>query len=160
MKNEDSKISSNIRHLIQNGEIEEANSLLNHRYTITGLVVHGQALGRELGFPTANMQLNETYVLPKAGIYVGKAVIQEESSNESQWNVLISAGYRPTVKGKDYLIEVHFLDFSGDLYDRTISVSFLHYLREEIKFDGLDPLIEQMNLDKLEAKRILEMDTN
>lgn len=157
MKNE---ISSTIRYLIENGDIEEANARLDRPYTLSGLVVHGQALGRELGFPTANMQLKESYVHPKAGIYVGKAVIHEESSKEGQWNVLISAGYRPTVKGKDYLIEVHFLDFSGDLYDRTISVSFLHYLREEIKFNGLDLLIEQMNLDKLEAKRILEIDKN
>ncbi|MDF1509489.1 riboflavin biosynthesis protein RibF [Robertmurraya sp. DFI.2.37] len=146
--------SSLIRTFIRNGEIKETNALLYRPFTITGTVVGGQALGRKLGFPTANMELTEAYVLPKPGIYVGQATVD---ANLKKWDVLISAGYRPTVNGAHYLIEVHFLNFNDDLYGRKITVSFLHYLRDEIKFQGLDPLIEQMKKDKLEAGKILQL---
>ncbi|GIN61222.1 riboflavin biosynthesis protein [Robertmurraya siralis] len=146
--------SSLIRAFIRKGKIKEANAQLYRPFTIIGTVINGQALGRKLGFPTANMELTDTYVLPKPGIYVGRATVDAYSK---KWNVLISAGYRPTVNGDHYLIEVHFLNFNDDLYGRKIAVSFLHYLREEIKFQGLDPLIEQMKKDKLEAGKILPL---
>jgi len=147
--------SSHIRSLVEAGKMEAVQTQLSRPYTITGEVIHGQALGRTLGFPTINLGGTESYVFPKSGVYLGTAEIHDHSEGNEYWNVLISAGYRPTVNGKGYLIEAYLIDFSGDLYGKTVSVSFLRYMREEVKFTGLDPLIEQMELDKIEAKKLL-----
>jgi len=128
----------------------------NVPFTVMGTVVHGNALGRTLGFPTINLGGLDSTVVPKPGVYLGTVKVHHEISAEESWNVLISAGFRPTVEGEGYLIEAHLLDFSGDLYDKTVTVSFHHFLRKEIKFNGLDELIEQMNRDKAEAKKFLE----
>ncbi|MBD8070741.1 bifunctional riboflavin kinase/FAD synthetase [Bacillus sp. PS06] len=150
------KISStDIRSLISNGKVEAAQVLLNRRYRVIGEVIHGNALGRELGFPTINLGKLESYVLPKPGVYVGTAEIYEEGMVRESWACLISAGYRPTVNGEGYLIEAHLLNYSGDLYGKTVAVSFIRYLRGEIKFDGLESLIHQMQQDKKEAEEIL-----
>ncbi|MEH7381067.1 riboflavin biosynthesis protein RibF [Bacillus sp. JJ1533] len=147
--------SESIYSLIEAGKMEAVQSQLSRPYSITGKVVHGEALGRTLGFPTINLGEMESYVFPKSGVYLGTAEIQNESDANEIWNVLISAGYRPTVDGKGYLIEAYLIDYSGDLYGKTVSVSFLRYMREEIKFNGLDPLIKQMELDKMEARSIM-----
>lgn len=149
--------SSDIRSLVQEGNMEEAQNLLGRPFTVRGTVIHGEALGRELGFPTINLGGTDHYVFPKPGVYLGTVEIHDGDVDPKNWNVLISAGYRPTVHGKDYLIEAYLIDFSGDLYGTTVSVSFLQYMRAEIKFTGLEALIAQMNQDKLNAKRILGM---
>jgi len=146
--------SSHIRSLVTSGKMEAVLSHLGRPYTITGEVVHGEALGRTLGFPTINLGSTESYVFPKPGVYLGTVEIHNDDENEF-WNVIISAGYRPTVNGEGYLVEAYLIDYSGDLYGKTVSVSFIRYMREEIKFTGLDPLIEQMELDKIEAKKLL-----
>jgi riboflavin kinase / FMN adenylyltransferase len=151
-KNEGDISSKKIHSLVKNGKMETVLALLGRPYLITGKVIHGQALGRTLGFPTINLDVTESYVSPKPGVYIGTAEIHhKEGGNEIQ-NALISAGYRPTVDGKDYLIEAHLIDFKGDLYGKKVSVSFIHYLREEIKFPDLNSLINQMEQDKLDAK--------
>lgn len=144
-----------IRRFIEAGRMEAAQSLLGRPYTITGIVVHGQKLGRKLGFPTLNLGNVEAYVYPKPGVYLGVVGIHNDEGRITEyWNVLISTGYRPTVNGTSYLIEAYILNYSGDLYDRKVSVSFLRYMRGEIKFEGLDPLIEQMEQDKREAEAL------
>ncbi|MDR9854196.1 bifunctional riboflavin kinase/FAD synthetase [Paenibacillus sp. VCA1] len=150
------KISSAaIRSDISNGHVEAAAALLNRPYSVTGIVIHGQKLGRKLGFPTINMGGVDDYVFPKPGVYVGTAQIHGEPEGKDRYDVLISAGYRPTVDGEGYLIEAFLLDFSGDLYDRTVTIGFTHYLRGEIKFTGLDALIEQMKQDEANARKLL-----
>lgn len=152
------KMSSTvIRTLVQQGKMEAVQSLLGRPYKITGTVIHGEALGRTLGFPTINLGGIEQYVLPKPGIYIGSVEIDNGPHGKEHYYTLISAGYRPTVNGETYLVEAYLLDFSGDLYDKKVSVSFLRFLREEIKFSDLELLKKQMNLDELEAKTILGM---
>ncbi|OAB39538.1 bifunctional riboflavin kinase/FAD synthetase [Paenibacillus glacialis] len=144
--------STTIRSLIRNGEVVAAKGLLGRPYVVTGHVVHGEALGRTLGFPTINLAGKvDRYVLPKPGVYVGVAEITDSDHGIERHNALISAGYRPTVKGETYLIEAYLLNFSGDLYSRKVSLSFLEYLHEEIKFSNLDKLVEQMKLDERNA---------
>ncbi|WP_251551602.1 bifunctional riboflavin kinase/FAD synthetase [Neobacillus muris] len=159
MKEHGRKISStHIRSLIKGGNMEAVQALLGRPYSITGEVVHGEALGRTLGFPTINLGGIESYVEPKTGVYLGAVEIHHEEGANEIWNVLISAGYRPTVNGQGYLVEAYLIDYAGDLYGKTVTVSFLRYMRGEIKFTGLDALIEQMEMDKKEAKALLGMD--
>ncbi|MCR8842383.1 bifunctional riboflavin kinase/FAD synthetase [Paenibacillus sp. SC116] len=143
------KISSTtIRNYVLEGKVEAAQALLGRPYRITGHVIHGDALGRQLGFPTANLETVDGYILPKPGIYAGIAEIHSDLSGNEFWNCLISAGYRSTVGGTEYCMEAHLLDYSGNLYDKTLSLSFLSYFRDEIEFNNLDALVDQMNIDK------------
>jgi riboflavin kinase/FMN adenylyltransferase len=156
LKENGRKVSSrNIRSLVKEGKMEAVQAQLGRTYAITGEVIHGEALGRTLGFPTINLGGTEEYVPPKPGVYLGTAEIHNEYGGNELWHVLISAGYRPTVNGKGYLIEAYLIDYEGDLYGKTVSVSFSRYMRDELKFTGLDPLKKQMELDKINAKNIL-----
>ncbi|OAB42569.1 bifunctional riboflavin kinase/FAD synthetase [Paenibacillus antarcticus] len=144
--------STAIRSLIKNGEVVAAQGLLGRPYTVRGNVIHGEALGRTLGFPTINLGGEVAqYVLPKPGVYLGIAEIVNGDHGQERRNALISAGYRPTVEGETYLIEAYLLDYSGDLYEKKVSLSFVSFLREEIKFSDLDELVEQMKLDERDA---------
>jgi len=151
-KKNEGKISSKIHSLVKEGKMEAVLALLGRPYLISGKVIHGQALGRTLGFPTINLDVTESYVSPKPGVYIGTVVIHHKDGGNEVWYALISAGYRPTVNGENYLIEAHLIDFNGDLYGKKVSVSFIHYLRAEIKFPDLNSLINQMQQDKLDAK--------
>lgn len=145
--------STTIQSFIKNGEMEKAQALLKRPYNVTGTVIHGQALGRKLGFPTINLGgAIDQYVFPKPGVYLGAAEINYENLGDQSLNALINAGYRPTVDGKTYTIEAYLLDFSGDLYGKNVTLSFLSYLRDEIKFTDLNLLIEQMKLDETNAR--------
>ena len=116
-------------------------------------MIHGKALGRTLGYPTINLGGDaDLYVAPNHGIYLGTAEILGGGIDAGHYNALISAGYRPTVNGQSYSIEAYLLDYSGDLYDRMVSLEFLKYVREEIKFTDLDQLITQMKLDEVYAR--------
>lgn len=158
LKEDGEKIdSTTIRSLIKNGEMVGAQSLLGRPYTLRGTVIHGQALGRTLGFPTINLGGEvDQYVLPKPGVYLGVAEIVNGDHGKERRNALISAGYRPTVEGETYLIEAFLLDYSGDLYETHVSLSFVSFLREEIKFSDLDELVEQMKLDERDALLFFE----
>ncbi|MDC3413871.1 riboflavin biosynthesis protein RibF [Terrihalobacillus insolitus] len=144
-----------IRNFIKDGLMESVQTLLGRPFTITGTVIHGEKMGRKLGFPTINLGDVDAYVEPKPGVYFGVVGLHTHAGETEYRNVLISAGYRPTVKGKGFLVEANILHFSGDLYGRTVSVSFLRFMREEINFTDLDALIEQMNQDKKEAERLM-----
>ena len=126
--------------------------------------MHGDKIGRKLGYPTANLKvLDEEKITPGNGIYAVYAELPDinEYPNSplvnphSRLKGMMSIGFRPTVDGKKRVIEVNIFDFDEDIYDQTLKVYVKKYLREEIKFDGLDALIEQIGKDKIESLKIL-----
>jgi riboflavin kinase/FMN adenylyltransferase len=124
-----------------------ANEYLGYSYFLTGEVVKGKQLGRTIGFPTANIKIEEEYkLIPKVGVYVVKALI-----NEKEVFGMMNIGYNPTVNGQSQTIEVNLFDFDADIYGQKIEVSLLQYLREEQKFGSLDLLKAQLNQDKKDA---------
>lgn len=136
--------SSLIRQALSEGRIPEANYLLGRPYTLMGKVVVGQKLGRTIGFPTANLQLPETKFLPRQGVYSVRVNLQND--NSSLLGVM-NLGCRPTIDGKYISVEVHLLDWSGDLYGQTLTVSLQKFLRPEQKFSSLDALKKQIAYD-------------
>lgn len=134
--------SSRIRKLLAAAQIDQVNRLLGYTYSISGVVEHGNAIGATLGFPTANIRLNSAKQLPASGVYSVVAQV-----NGVEYKALANIGTNPTV-GNDHLsLEVHLLDFQGDLYDQSLTISFLSFLREEKKFDSLAELKKQIELD-------------
>lgn len=143
--------SSRIRSLLTDGEVAEAAGLLGYRFTVESVVQHGRKLGRELGFPTANMALEDSCTL-KEGIYA----VRLRRADGTLHDGVASFGRRPTVTDDGApLLETYVFDFSDDLYGETCAVSFFGYLRGELKFDGLDDLIVQMKQDEAEARALL-----
>lgn len=134
--------STKIRCALKEGRIEDANRMLGYEYTLTGKVVHGRGLGTQLGFPTANIEVPSDKLIPCSGVYSAMA-----GDNKAILNI----GKNPTVDGKEITVEVHLIGTKKDLYDQTISVSLLHYLREEKKFATLDELKWQIQQDILNS---------
>ncbi len=141
--------STAIRTLLEKGEVHAAAGLLGHHYFVLGPVIHGQKLGRTLGFPTANLALDPSNRL-HYGIYAIWAY-----ANDKQFKAVASYGRRPTVDNGPPLLEVLLFDFSGDLYGQTLRVEFAHWIRGEEKFDSLDALVVQMKLDCDRARELL-----
>ncbi|MEO3386259.1 bifunctional riboflavin kinase/FAD synthetase [Mesorhizobium sp. CAU 1741] len=143
--------SSRIRRVLAGGEVAEAAGLLGYRFTVEAEIVHGKKLGRELGFPTANMKLPAAAAL-RHGIYA----VRLRRGDGTLHDGVASFGRRPTVDDDgDPLLETFVFDFSEDLYGETCSVSFFGFLRGEEKFEGLDPLVAQMKRDEAESRAIL-----
>ncbi|EGL64637.1 bifunctional riboflavin kinase/FMN adenylyltransferase [Agrobacterium sp. ATCC 31749] len=143
--------SSRIRSLLCEGDVAGAAGLLGYRFTVESEVIGGQKLGRTLGYPTANMALAPETEL-KAGIYAVRFRRPDGSIHDG----VASFGYRPTVtENGAALLETFLFDFSGDLYGEVCSVSFFGHLRDELKFDGLDPLVAQIRRDEEEARAML-----
>lgn len=140
--------SSAVRHALEHGDLEKAAAFLGRPYTVRGRVVHGRRLGRKLGFPTANLYLRHT-PLPLSGVFFIRAAVDGRVL-EGVANV----GLRPTVEAGIIrpLLEAYFFDFQGDLYGRHLSIRFVHKLRDEMKFSGLDDLQDQITRD-VEAAR-------
>lgn len=151
------KVSSRvIRDLVSEGNVEEANKLLSRPFSIVGMVVEGKHNGEKIGFPTANLDLDYPYVLPKIGVYMGFVKLMS-----SKYKALICVSTHPTIMELNKpLIEVHLLSYKGDLYGREIDVQFVKYMRDIIKFDSLDDLKAQIQLDKEEAKKTLQLWTD
>ena len=139
--------SSLIRQALEAGAIEKANLMLGRPYSLIGKVVKGQQLGRTIGFPTANLQLPPEKFLPRYGVYSVNAVLGENSDLRSPIKGVMNIGYRPTVEGNAPTIEVHLLDWSGDLYNRTLTVNLERFLRPEQKFSSLEDLKRQIAAD-------------
>ncbi|MEO7917037.1 MAG: bifunctional riboflavin kinase/FAD synthetase [Dokdonella sp.] len=142
--------SSEIRRLLALGKFDAAADVLGRRFMIGGHVVHGQKLGRQLGYPTANVRLGK-----RLSSVTGIFAVWVHGVGEQPMPGVASLGIRPTVDGTEPLLEAHLFDFDGDLYGRHIDVDFVAKLRDEIKFDGLDALVVQMDADALQARRIL-----
>lgn len=139
--------STKIRKALNEGNMKLANDYLGYNYFLTGAVVKGKQLGRTIGFPTANIHVEEDYkLIPKNGVYVAKALI-----GQKEVFGMMNIGFNPTVSGEKQTIEVHLFDFDADIYSEKIEVSFLHYLREEQKFGSVDLLKAQLNQDKADA---------
>ena len=142
--------SSLIRKYLQNGKLKGANKLLKRNWSIDGKVQKGKQLGKKIGFPTANIDIND-YVLAKPGVYGVKA----RKINESNYITgIANLGYRPTFNGKKILLEVHLFNFSGNLYNKYLRVEFLKFIREEKKFKNVEQLKKQINVDLSIAKKI------
>lgn len=135
--------SSRIRQALQMGELAEAAGLLGHSYTLTGRVVQGQQLGRTMGFPTANLQMPADKYLPRKGVYS----VRVYGASAEPLRGVMNLGSRPTVAGQDISVEVHVLDWSGDLYGQVLTVSLESFVRPEQKFDSLASLKEQIAAD-------------
>ena len=134
--------SSRIRKLLAASQINQVNRLLGYNYTVSGIVEHGNAIGATIGFPTANIRLNSAKQLPASGVY---SVVAQ--ANGVEYKALANIGTNPTV-GNDYFsLEVHLLNFQGDLYGQQLSISFLSFLREEKKFVSLEELKKQITED-------------
>ncbi len=142
--------SSAIRKALREGRPERAAALLGRPFAIEGVVVHGDKLGRTIGFPTANIALGD-YVRPAYGIYAVRTRLADGREIPGVGYV----GRRPTVNGADERLEVHLLDFDEDIYGDTLETDFIAFQRGDEKFDGLEPMIAQMDRDKETARRIL-----
>ncbi|MBT8282894.1 MAG: bifunctional riboflavin kinase/FAD synthetase [Muriicola sp.] len=143
--------STKIRNALLEGDVVTANSYLGYNYMLTGKIIKGKGLGRQLGFPTANLNIKETYkLIPRNGAYV----IESNIKGQRVYGMM-NIGFNPTVDGQDQSIEIHFLDFKEDLYNKTIQVSILQWIREEQKFDTLDELKEQLKRDQETTRRII-----
>lgn len=145
--------STRIRESILHHDIETANQLLGYPFFFSGMVVHGNKIGRTLGYPTANLQiLSEEKIILGNGIY---AVFAKPEGYASPFQGMMSIGFRPTVGGTQRVIEVNLFNFQDEIYDRHLQVHVIAYLRSEVKFDGLPALVNQMHVDKENSLRIL-----
>lgn len=145
--NNESVSSTRIRKALEAGDIITANNYLGRNYSIHGSVLHGNQLGRTIGYPTANVHVsNQHKLIPADGVYAVKIKIGNQI-----YNGMLNSGFRPTVDGKTHSIEVHIFDFNADIYNQFITVEYVDKLREEIKFNGLDALKNQLEKDKLHA---------
>lgn len=143
--------STKIRADLLEGNVQEAATMMNRHYSISGTVTHGDQLGRKIGFPTANIKPSEPdQLIPGNGVYAVRVVYKGDV-----FNGMMNIGYRPTVSGSDLRIEVNILDFSQDIYDEELEIIFCQKLRDEKKFDGLDALKLQLQQDKENALAIL-----
>lgn len=146
-------MGARIREMVVAGRMREATAALGYTYTVTGDVVGGDRRGRLLGFPTANLRLEPSKLTPKNGIYAGWVTLPGASA---RWPAAVSIGVRPTFgEGLHQQIEAHLLDVSMDLYGLRIQLEFVEYLRDELRFDGLEALIQQMGRDREQSRAIL-----
>ncbi len=148
--------SSAIRAALQGGDVKKANRLLGRSWSLSGTVDVGQQLGRTLGFPTANLQLPEEKFLPGYGVYAVRVWLNPQDGDRRPVAGVMNVGCRPTVAGTHPTVEVHLLDWSGDLYGQKLTVCLEEFLRPEQKFPSLDALKAQIAADCLTARAILE----
>jgi riboflavin kinase/FMN adenylyltransferase len=141
--------SSLIRNYLQIGKLREANKLLRRNWSIEGKVQKGKQLGKKIGFPTANIDIKD-YVLACPGVYAVKAKLTNSSKIIKG---IANLGYRPTFNGKKILLETHLFNFSGNIYNKDLTVKFLKFIRKEKKFKNINQLKKQIRIDLLTAKK-------
>lgn len=145
--NEVSVSSTKIRNALNEGNVDAANDFLGYPYFINGVVVQGKQLGRTINFPTANIQPNESYkLIPANGVYAVSSQIDDKTIYG-----MMNIGTRPTVNGDSTTIEVHYHDFSTDLYGKQLKVCLHHRMRDETKFDSFDALKQQLEKDRQQS---------
>ena len=135
--------STKIRNYLANGNIIGANKMLCYHYSVSGKVIDGKKLGRTIGYPTANIEVDELKLLPKKGAYIVEVYVKNKF-----YKGMLSIGTNPTVNGDKLTVEVYILDFNKDIYGEEITVKFRDFLHEEIKFESLEKLIERLDEDK------------
>ena len=145
--------STKIRKAISEGDISTAKEYLGYDVSLSGRIVHGKSIGRTIGFPTANVEVNEGYkLLPKNGVYLIQSII-----NKKQVFGMMNIGVKPTLIESSKTIEINFFDFEGNLYDRNIRVDIKQFIRDEIKFDSLELLKSQIQKDKINCNSIIDI---
>jgi riboflavin kinase / FMN adenylyltransferase len=152
--------SSLIRQNLQDGNIHRANQLLGRPYNLQGKVIQGQQLGRTIGFPTANLEIPPIKFLPHLGVYAVRVFLIGETTEENSFVSfgVMNIGDRPTVNGVNISVEVHLLNWSGDLYGKKISVQLEKFIRPERKFTSLEELKLQIVQDSLDAKKFFQQE--
>ena len=136
--------STKIRTALQEGDVETANTFLNYKFMLSGIVVKGKGIGKTINYPTANLRIEEDYkLIPKNGVYIVKSTI-----NNNEVYGMMNIGFNPTVNGQHKTIEVHFLNFKNDLYDKPLQVELIKRIRNEIKFNTLSDLKAQIAIDQ------------
>ncbi len=141
--------SSLVRKFLQKGNLEKANKILNRKWSIHGKVQKGRQIGKKIGFPTANIDI-KNYVLASPGVY---AVQVKMPKGNKYLKGIANLGYRPTFNGKKLLLEVHLFNFSGNLYNKYLTVEFKKFIRKEKKFKNVDQLRRQIKIDLMKAKK-------
>ncbi|MBT8198500.1 MAG: bifunctional riboflavin kinase/FAD synthetase [Acidimicrobiia bacterium] len=134
--------STVIRKMLEAGDVDAAAAMLGRPFELRGTVVHGDSRGRTIGIPTANLEIVREYAVPRRGVYVAEVTVADSIEQ-----AVVNVGVRPTFGGGQEVIEVHLLDFEGDLYDSEIAVRFLTHVRDEQRFDGIDELVDQIHRD-------------
>jgi riboflavin kinase/FMN adenylyltransferase len=167
--------STRIRKALAKGDVDAANELMGHPFSLSGKVIKGDQIGRTLGYPTANLFIEESYkLIPSDGIYAVTVEIQD-SKNKNQelhnpfqpenlkskvvnrkYKGMAYIGHRPTINGMSQNIEVNIFDFTEDIYHQTIKMDFLHFIRKDVKFEGLQKLTEQLGKDKTSTLKFFE----
>lgn len=141
--------STKIRYALQHHKIETAATFLGRNYSLTGKVIHGDKRGRQIGFPTANLEVDFNKMLPADGVYA-TLTWRKGKSYPSMTNI----GFRPTVDGKKHCIETHILDFDQDIYGETLKIEFVSLLRMEKRFNGVEALRAQLEQDRLDTRNL------
>ena len=144
--------STTIRKELVDGNVEKAFDMLSRPYMLSGKVIDGKKLGRTIGFPTANLEINQQKVIPKKGVYYTNVKI-----NEKIFKGITSVGNNPTVNGQELTVETYILDFSNDIYGKEVNIYFIDRIRDEIKFNNINELIEQLKRDKKFAEKSSEV---
>ncbi len=144
-KNDLNISSTKIRIALSEGRIRDANEMLGYNYPLTGKVIHGKKLGRTIGYPTANLEVPVNKLLPKSGAYIVEVYIDDQF-----YKGMLSIGTNPTIDDQNETLhtEVYILDFDQDIYGKEITIKFRDFLHDEIKFEGLEKLIEKLDADK------------
>jgi riboflavin kinase/FMN adenylyltransferase len=160
--------SSEVRLWVAGGHMEKATALLGRPFAVSGVVEHGDKRGRTIGYPTANLRLAPGRQLPNGGVYVCRVTVLEGEldcnrlpcsvapRSGPQYPGMLNLGWRPTFQGRDLRCEAHLFDFQGDLYGRELRVEFLHRLRGEQQFQGIDALVAQLKADEAAARAYWE----
>jgi riboflavin kinase/FMN adenylyltransferase len=144
--------STRIRQALLEGQVETATEYLGRPYALHGQVVGGLQLGRQLGYPTANLQVPESYkLIPSDGVYAVRV-----QYNGHSYGGMLNIGHSPTVGDREKTVEVHLFDFSGDLYNKNLRIDFIAYIRQELKFDTLEALRLKIQEDEVVARRLLD----
>jgi riboflavin kinase/FMN adenylyltransferase len=178
--NDISVSSTKIRKSIIAGDVKSASDFLKHPFTLSGKVIRGDQIGRTLGYPTANLFIEESYkLIPADGIYAVNVIINTNNSKNKNQEIkdpfhpesetvsskrvyqgMAYIGHRPTINGMSQNIEVNIFDFSEDIYHQNIRLDFLHFIRHDIKFNGLDELTKQLAQDKIDVLEVLNPKTS
>ena len=142
--------STKIRLAIKDGNIRLANSYLGYNFFLSGEVVKGHSRGKELGFPTANLKIDEDKIIPKNGVYLVKSKIDHQDIYG-----MMNIGYNPTFNNKSKKIETHFFNLNKNLYGKIIKIELLEYIREEKRFETIDDLIQRLKLDREKCLKLI-----
>lgn len=144
--------STKVRKALEDGDIAKVSKYLGYNFSLCGSVVQGDRLGNTIGFPTANLKVDEAYkLIPKNGAYLVRSTIDDVTVYG-----MMNIGFRPTLKGLHQTIETHFFEFYGDLYGKKLKIEILDFLRDEQKFSSVDALKDQLFLDKQKSQELLK----